>query len=81
MRRKTKQYFKIIGIESIMMVFTIINADISCMIQFLGRLHVRHYSGFFSGDVYRYNLLTYIIGIALYFGLFVFLYKKSWKKE
>lgn len=81
MRRKTKQYFKIIGIESIMMVFTIMNADISCMIQFLGRLHVRHYSGFFSGDVYRYNLFTYIIGIALYFGLFVFLYKKIMEKR
>lgn len=81
-RTKTKQYLKIIGIESMMMVITIINADIACLILFVGRIHVDSYSNFmFGGNAYQYNLLTYIVGIALYLGLFVSLYKKIMKKS
>ena len=81
MKTETKQYIKIIGIESFMMVIAIIDACISCKIQFLGKGYVGHYFGsVFSGDVYQYNLLTYILGIAFYFGLFVLLYKRIIKK-
>lgn len=82
MKTETKQYLKIIGIESFMMVIAIIDACISCKIQFLGKGYVGPYSGsIFSGDVYRYNLLTYILEIAFYFGLFVFLYKRITEKS
>lgn len=82
MKTETKQYLKIIGIESFMMVIAIIIAGISCKIQFLGKGCIGHYSGYiFSGDVYQYNLLTYMMWIAFYFGLFVFLYKRIMKKS
>ena len=77
MSNKTKEYLKIIGIECVFMIFTIIIAGICCAIQFIGKKYVEHWSGsVFNGDVYRYNYVMYVIGILLYFVSLIFVYKK-----
>ena len=77
MSNKTKEYLKIIGIECLFMIFTIIIAGICCAIQFIGKKYVDHWSGsVFNGDVYRYNYIMYVIGILLYFVSLLFVYKR-----
>lgn len=76
-----REIAKIIGKESLFMLFVTVIACISGGIQFLGRKYVRSSSGIiFSGDVYRYNYFMYIIGLIVYFIVFILVYRKYIEK-
>lgn len=58
---------KIIGMELVYMLLVMVLAALACFVQFLGNEYSHQTSSFiFSGDVYSYNVIMYLIG-AIFF--------------
>lgn len=71
-----KKELKIIGAEALYLLLSTVVAAVAALIQMTGRTYNGDYSGIiFSGSIYTYNAILYIIGIAIYFGFMIVGYK------
>lgn len=62
-----KNYLKLYGFECLFLLFACMIAALSCMIQCIGRNFLTDYSSFiFSGSIYKYNLVFYILGLIVF---------------
>ena len=62
-----KEYLKLIGAEIVYMLIVYAGVFVASETQFLGRKYIDHYSSFiFSGDMYRYNIVAYTAGLAIF---------------
>ena len=64
---------KIIGMEFVYLLLVFVLAALACLVQFLGNSHSHSEKSFlFSGDVYSYNIIMYLIGALLFIvGVFI----------
>lgn len=72
-----KKFFKLLGTLSLYMIITLVISSLSCAIQLIKCKEVDTYSDIlFSGSIYQYNYLAYIIGTVIFFPSMMLLYKK-----
>jgi len=72
-----KTFLKVLGMESLYMLLLTLSAAGAALLQSCFKAYGGEYSNIiFSGSNYRYNFFMYIIGILVYFGIVIFLYKK-----
>ena len=62
-----KNFLKLYGFEGLFLLFACVIAALSCMIQCIGRDFLQDYSSIiFSGSLYKYNIVFYIIGLIVF---------------
>lgn len=72
-----KTFAKLLGTESIFMLFAILIAIVSSMIQFLFKKFIGEDSSFFFlENYYRYNYIMYALGMLIFFVATFLIYKK-----
>jgi len=77
-----KTFLKVLGMESLYMLLLTLSAAGAALLQSCFKAYGGEYSNIiFSGSNYRYNFFMYIIGILVYFGIVIFLYKKCFAKS
>ena len=70
------------GIICLYMLLVIFTACLCELVQLIGKVYIGPWSSFIStGDNYRYNYVMYFVGIVLFFGLLILLYKVMLKKK
>ena len=75
--KHNKTFFKIVIMECIFMLVSIVVACLAALVQLVGKTYMETYSSYiFRLDVYRYNTFAYIGGILIYFVYLWFAYKK-----
>ena len=71
----------IIGMEIVFILTVMVLAALACFVQFLGRNYSHQSSGFlYSGDVYTYNIIMYLIGAILFIAGVIILYRFIFSK-
>lgn len=77
-----KKLFKIYLIEIGFFIAILIIAWLSASVQYIGKTLIKaEYNFLFPDYVYRYDLASYFIGMAAFFAVFLFLYKKIMRKN
>ncbi len=70
------------GIICLYMLLAILAACLCEFVQLIGKVYEGPWSSFISsGDNYRYNYISYIVGLVLFFGILVLLYRVLLKKK
>lgn len=70
------------GIICLYMLLAILAACLCELVQLIGKVYLGTWSSFIStGDSYRYNYVMYFVGLVLFFGLLILLYKVMLKKK
>lgn len=75
MKEKSKVFLKAIGVECLFMLSAAAVACLAMCVQFIGKKYIGTNSGLFRGYDYRYNMVSYIAGTAIYFLYLIFSYK------
>lgn len=75
------KFFKLLGYESLYMLIVTLVASGAALFQTILKKFDGTYSSFiFSGDIYKYNIFMYLLGIAIFLATVFSLYK-LWKKN